>query len=95
MIVLRCWVEAATITFNIKSGGNDTIIGGGGNDTVNFTDRSFFDVTKIDGDKSTSTYTFHFSDSQTTAVSGVENLHFADQDVTFAEALTRLTAIVL
>lgn len=70
-------------TFNIQShSGNDTIIGGSGNDTVNFADRSFFDVTKIDVDKSTSTYTFHFSDNQTVAVSGVENLHFTDQDVT-------------
>lgn len=69
--------------FNIQShSGNDTIIGGSGNDTVNFADRSFFDVTKIDVDKSTSTYTLHFSDNQTVAVSGVENLHFTDQDVT-------------
>jgi Ca2+-binding RTX toxin-like protein len=69
--------------FNIQSHvGNDTIIGGSGNDTVNFADRSFFDVTKIDVDKSTSTYTLHFSDNQTVAVSGVENLHFSDQDVT-------------
>jgi Ca2+-binding RTX toxin-like protein len=69
--------------FHIQShSGNDTIIGGSGNDTVSFADRSFFDVTKIDVDKSTSTYTLHFSDNQTVAVSGVENLHFSDQDVT-------------
>ncbi|HVX78602.1 MAG TPA: calcium-binding protein [Bradyrhizobium sp.] len=69
--------------FHIQSHtGNDTIIGGSGNDTVSFADRSFSDVTKIDVDKSTSTYTFHFSDNQTVAVSGVENLHFSDQDVT-------------
>ncbi|WP_454630035.1 calcium-binding protein [Bradyrhizobium cenepequi] len=62
--------------------GNDTIIGGNGNDTVSFADRSFFDVTKIDVDASTSTYTLHFSDNQTVAVSGVEDLHFSDQVVT-------------
>jgi hypothetical protein len=69
--------------FNIQShSGNDTIIGGSGNDTVSFADRSFSDVTKIDVDKSTSTYTLHFSDNQTVAVTGVENLHFSDQNVT-------------
>jgi Ca2+-binding RTX toxin-like protein len=69
--------------FHIQSHvGNDTIMGGSGNDTVSFADRSFFDVTKIDVDKNTSTYTLHFSDNQTVAVSGVENLHFSDQDVT-------------
>jgi Ca2+-binding RTX toxin-like protein len=62
--------------------GNDTIIGGNGNDTVSFADRSFFDVTKIDVDASTSTYTLHFSDNQSVAVSGVEDLHFSDQVVT-------------
>ena len=70
-------------SFNIQSHiGNDTIIGGSGNDTVSFADRSFSDVTKIDVDKSTSTYTLHFSDNQTVAVTGVENLHFSDQNVT-------------
>lgn len=70
-------------TFHVQShSGNDTIVGGSGSDTVSFADRSFFDVTKIDVDASTSTYTFHFSDNQTVAVSGVENLHFTDQDVT-------------
>jgi Ca2+-binding RTX toxin-like protein len=62
--------------------GNDTIVGGNGDDTVSFADRSFFDVTKIDVDASTSTYTLHFSDNQTVAVSGVEDLHFSDQVVT-------------
>jgi len=61
--------------------GNDTIIGGSGNDTASFADRSFFDVSKIDVDSSTSTYTLHFSDNQTVAVSGVEDLHFTDQVV--------------
>jgi Ca2+-binding RTX toxin-like protein len=61
--------------------GNDTIIGGGGNDTVSFADRSFFDVTKIDVDASTSTYTIHFSDNQTVSVSGIQDLHFTDQVV--------------
>ncbi|MGY3614449.1 calcium-binding protein [Bradyrhizobium sp. USDA 10063] len=70
-------------TFHIQShSGNDTIIGGNGNDTVDFADRSFFDVTKIDVDATTSTYTLHFSDNQTVAVSGVEDLHFNDQIVT-------------
>jgi Ca2+-binding RTX toxin-like protein len=70
-------------TFHVAThSGNDTIIGGNGNDTVDFADRSFFDVTKIDVDASTSTYTLHFSDNQTVAVSGVEDLHFSDQVVT-------------
>jgi Ca2+-binding RTX toxin-like protein len=70
-------------TFHVATqSGNDTIIGGNGNDTVDFADRSFFDVTKIDVDASTSTYTLHFSDNQTVAVSGVEDLHFNDQVVT-------------
>jgi Ca2+-binding RTX toxin-like protein len=69
-------------TFHIATHtGNDTILGGSGNDTVDFTDRSFFDVTKIDVDANTSTFTLHFSDNQTVAVSGVEDLHFTDQDV--------------
>jgi Ca2+-binding RTX toxin-like protein len=69
--------------FHIQSHtGNDTIIGGNGDDTATFADRSFFDVTKIDVDASTSTYTLHFSDNQTVAVSGVEDLHFNDQIVT-------------
>jgi Ca2+-binding RTX toxin-like protein len=69
-------------TFHIQAhSGNDTIIGGNGNDTVDFANRSFFDVAKIDVDASTSTYTLHFSDNQTVSVSGVENLHFTDQDV--------------
>ena len=38
-------------------------------------------MTKIDVDSSTSTYTLHFSDNQTVAVSGVEDLHFTDQVV--------------
>jgi Ca2+-binding RTX toxin-like protein len=68
--------------FHIQSHiGNDTIIGGGGNDTVSFADRSFFDVTKIDVDASTSTYTIHFSDNQTVSVSGIQDLHFTDQVV--------------
>jgi Ca2+-binding RTX toxin-like protein len=61
--------------------GNDTIVGGAGTDTVDFANRSFFDVTKIDVDAKTNTYTLHFSDNQTVAVSGVEDLHFTDQDV--------------
>jgi len=62
--------------------GNDTIFGGAGKDTVDFTGRSFFDVDKIGVDSSTNTYTLHFSDDQTIAVSGVEDLHFSDQIVT-------------
>jgi Ca2+-binding RTX toxin-like protein len=62
--------------------GNDTIIGGSGSDTVSFADRSFSDVSKIDVDADTSTYTLHFSDDQTIAVTGVEDLHFNDQIVT-------------
>jgi Ca2+-binding RTX toxin-like protein len=61
--------------------GNDTIVGGAGSDTVDFSNRSFFDVAKIDVDAGTNTYTLHFSDNQTVAVSGVEDLHFTDQDV--------------
>jgi Ca2+-binding RTX toxin-like protein len=69
-------------SFNVQTHqGNDTIIGGSGSDTASFVDRSFFDVTKIDVDSSTSTYTLHFSDNQTVAVSGVEDLHFTDQVV--------------
>jgi Ca2+-binding RTX toxin-like protein len=69
--------------FHILSNtGNDTIIGGSGNDTVSFADRSFSDVTKIDVDKSADSYTLHFNNNQTVTVSGVENLHFTDQNVT-------------
>ena len=69
-------------TFHIQTHtGNDTIIGGNGNDTVDFANRSFYDVAKIDVDASTSTYTLHFNDNQTVSVTGVENLHFTDQDV--------------
>jgi hypothetical protein len=38
-------------------------------------------VAKIDVDASTSTYTIHFSDNQTVSVTGVEDLHFTDQNV--------------
>jgi Ca2+-binding RTX toxin-like protein len=70
-------------SFNIQTHtGNDTIIGGSGSDTVSFADRSFSDVSKIDVDAHTSTYTLHFSDDQTVAVTGVEDLHFHDQIVT-------------
>jgi Ca2+-binding RTX toxin-like protein len=69
--------------FHIQSNtGNDTIIGGGGNDTVSFADRSFSDVTKIDVNQNADTYTLHFNNNQTVTVSGVENLHFTDQNVT-------------
>ncbi|TYO62065.1 calcium-binding protein [Bradyrhizobium hipponense] len=69
-------------TFHVQTHtGNDTIIGGAGTDAVEFANRSFFDVTKIDVDANTNTYTLHFSDNQTVAVSGVEDLHFTDQDV--------------
>ncbi|MEZ2142830.1 calcium-binding protein [Bradyrhizobium sp. DN5] len=69
-------------TFHVQTHtGNDTIVGGTGTDTVDFANRSFFDVTKIDVDAKTSTYTLHFSDNQTVAVSGVEDFHFTDQDV--------------
>ncbi len=70
-------------SFHIQShSGNDTILGGSGSDTVSFADRSFSDVTKIDVDSSTSTYTLHFGNDQTVAVTGVEDLHFSDQVVT-------------
>jgi hypothetical protein len=70
-------------TFRIEShSGNDTIFGGGGKDSADFVGRSFFDGAKIDVDSSTSTYTLHFSDEQTVAVNGVEDLHFSDQIVT-------------
>ena len=70
-------------SFNIQTHtGNDTIIGGSGSDTVSFADRSFSEVSKIDVDANTSTYTLHFSDDQTVAVTGVEDLHFHDQIVT-------------
>ena len=73
---------AGNDTFRIQShSGNDTIFGGGGNDSVDFVGRSFFDVAKIDVNSSTSTYTLHFTDDQTVAVSGVEDLHFSDQVV--------------
>jgi Ca2+-binding RTX toxin-like protein len=69
-------------TFHIQSHqGNDTIFGGDGKDSVDFAGRSFFDVSKIDVDSGTNTYTLHFSDEQTIAVSGVEDLHFTDQVV--------------
>jgi Ca2+-binding RTX toxin-like protein len=69
-------------TFHLQThAGNDTIIGGNGNDSVDFANRSFLDLTKIDVDASTNTYTLHFSDNQTVAVTGVEDLHFTDQDV--------------
>jgi Ca2+-binding RTX toxin-like protein len=69
-------------TFHVQTHtGNDTIIGGNGNDTVDFSDRSFSDVAKIDVDASTNTYTLHFGDNQTISVTGVEELHFTDQDV--------------
>jgi Ca2+-binding RTX toxin-like protein len=70
-------------SFHIQShSGNDTVLGGGGSDTVTFADRSFSDVTKIDVNASTSTYTLHFDNNQTVAVSGVEDLRFTDQVVT-------------
>ncbi|HEU5409093.1 MAG TPA: calcium-binding protein [Nitrospira sp.] len=73
---------AGNDTFHIQSHhGNDTIFGGDGKDTADFVGRSFFDVAKIDVDSSTNTYTLHFSDDQTIAVSGVEDLHFSDQVV--------------
>ncbi|GAB1715464.1 MAG: hemolysin-type calcium-binding region [Nitrobacter sp.] len=73
---------AGNDTFHIQSHqGNDTIFGGDGKDSVDFVGRSFFDVTKIDVDSNTNTYTLHFSDEQTIAVSGVEDLHFTDQVV--------------
>ncbi|WP_439924288.1 calcium-binding protein [Nitrobacter sp. JJSN] len=73
---------AGNDTFRIAShSGNDTIFGGDGKDSADFVGRSFFDVTKIDVDSSTNTYTLHFSDEQTIAVSGVEDLHFSDQVV--------------
>jgi Ca2+-binding RTX toxin-like protein len=69
-------------TFRVQShSGSDTIFGGDGKDSADFVGRSFFDVTKIDVDSSTNTYTLHFSDEQTIAVSGVEDLHFSDQVV--------------
>jgi Ca2+-binding RTX toxin-like protein len=69
-------------TFHVQSHqGNDTIFGGDGKDSVDFAGRSFFDVDKIDVDSGTNTYTLHFSDEQTIAVSGVEDLHFTDQVV--------------
>jgi Ca2+-binding RTX toxin-like protein len=69
-------------TFHVQSHqGNDTIFGGAGKDSADFVGRSFFDVTKIDVDSNTNTYTLHFSDQQTIAVSGVEDLHFTDQVV--------------
>ncbi|MCP3468365.1 MULTISPECIES: calcium-binding protein [unclassified Bradyrhizobium] len=61
--------------------GNDTIIGGAGSDTVDFADRSSLDVTKVDVDEKTKSYTLHFEDSQTVVVSDVEYLHFTDGDV--------------
>ncbi|MEY9278893.1 calcium-binding protein [Bradyrhizobium yuanmingense] len=67
-------------TFHIQThAGNDTIIGGHGYDAVEFADRSFHDVTRVDIDPSTSTYTLHFTDNQTISVSGVEELRFTDQ----------------
>lgn len=70
-------------TFRIEArSGSDTIFGGSGHDSAEFVGRSFFDVAKIDVDASTSTYTLHFSDEQTVAVNGVEELHFSDQIVT-------------
>lgn len=70
-------------TFRVEArSGSDTIFGGNGNDTAEFVGRSFFDVAKIDVDASTSTYTLHFSDEQSVAVNGVEELHFSDQIVT-------------
>jgi Ca2+-binding RTX toxin-like protein len=74
---------AGADTFHIQTHhGNDTIFGGDGKDSVDFAGRSFFDVAKIDTDSSANTYTLHFSDDQTIAVSGVEELHFSDQIVT-------------
>ena len=73
-------------TFHVQTHtGNDTIIGGSGTDAVDFANRSFFDVTKIDVDANTNTYTLHFSDNQTISVSGVEDLHFTDQVVHLAK----------
>lgn len=69
-------------TFHLQTHtGNDTIIGGAGSDTVDFADRSSFEVTKVDVDEKTQSYTLHFGDSQTVVVSGVEYLHFTDGDV--------------
>jgi Ca2+-binding RTX toxin-like protein len=62
--------------------GNDTIFGGSGDDTVTFTDRNFSDVSKIDVDAKNDTFTLHFNDNQTIAVSGVEEVQFNDQVVT-------------
>ncbi|WP_349627988.1 calcium-binding protein [Bradyrhizobium sp. AC87j1] len=73
-------------TFHLQTHtGNDTIIGGAGSDTVDFADRSFRDVTKVDVDEKTSSYTLHFGDSQTVVISGVEYLHFTDGDVQLAK----------
>ncbi|MEY9278825.1 calcium-binding protein [Bradyrhizobium yuanmingense] len=69
-------------TFHLQTHtGNDTIIGGAGVDTVEFAGRSSSDVTKVDIDGATNTYTLHFGDSQTVVVSSVECLHFTDGDV--------------
>ncbi|RTE88013.1 MULTISPECIES: calcium-binding protein [Bradyrhizobium] len=69
-------------TFHLQTHtGNDTIIGGAGSDTVDFADRSSFEVTKVDVDEKTKSYTLHFEGSQTVVVSGVEYLHFTDGDV--------------
>ncbi|MGY3619290.1 calcium-binding protein [Bradyrhizobium sp. USDA 10063] len=67
-------------TFHIQThAGNATIIGGDGYDAVEFADRSWHDITGIDFDASTLTWTLHFTDNQTISVSGVEELRFTDQ----------------
>jgi len=69
--------------FHIESKlGNDTIIGGGGNDVAGFKDRSFTsDVQQLHFDAGTSTYTLTFHDNQQITIQGVSDLYFTDQVV--------------
>ncbi|MBR0750754.1 calcium-binding protein [Bradyrhizobium jicamae] len=69
-------------TFHIETKiGNDTIIGGGGDDVVGFKDRAFSDVNSLTYDSGTNSYNLVFNDGQHINVSGVSDLYFTDQVV--------------
>jgi Ca2+-binding RTX toxin-like protein len=72
---------AGNDTFHIETNsGNDTIIGGGGQDTVNLDQRAFSDLGNIQINGS-GTYTLDFKDGQHVKVTGISDIHFANDSV--------------
>jgi Ca2+-binding RTX toxin-like protein len=66
-------------TFHIETNvGNDTIIGGGGKDIVDFDMRTYSDYQSASLDKVAGGYTLTFSDGQQFHLSGISELHFSD-----------------